>query len=47
MKVNIYPEGGDLVGGVSNRFYVEAFTRTGDPADITGIEISKKFLRIA
>jgi hypothetical protein len=46
MEVNIYPEGGDLVGGVPCRFYVEAFTRTKDPADITGMENSWKILRI-
>ena len=36
MEVYIYPEGGDLVAGLENRFYVEAFTRTKDPADIEG-----------
>eukprot|EP01117_Protostelium_nocturnum_P005678 TRINITY_DN2049_c1_g4_i1.p1 TRINITY_DN2049_c1_g4~~TRINITY_DN2049_c1_g4_i1.p1 ORF type:complete len:1482 (-),score=610.29 TRINITY_DN2049_c1_g4_i1:61-4506(-) len=35
MDVRIYPEGGELIQEVPNRFYVEAFTKSGDPADIT------------
>eukprot|EP01129_Flabellula_baltica_P009970 TRINITY_DN4157_c0_g1_i1.p1 TRINITY_DN4157_c0_g1~~TRINITY_DN4157_c0_g1_i1.p1 ORF type:complete len:1410 (-),score=334.03 TRINITY_DN4157_c0_g1_i1:2-3844(-) len=34
IDVNVYPEGGDLVAGVKNKIYIEAFTPTGDPADI-------------
>eukprot|EP01117_Protostelium_nocturnum_P005670 TRINITY_DN2049_c0_g1_i3.p1 TRINITY_DN2049_c0_g1~~TRINITY_DN2049_c0_g1_i3.p1 ORF type:complete len:1420 (+),score=454.86 TRINITY_DN2049_c0_g1_i3:93-4352(+) len=34
MDVRVYPEGGYLISGVSNRFYLEAFTKSGDPADL-------------
>lgn len=32
----MYPEGGDLVAGVPNRVYVEAFTPAKKPADLAG-----------
>ena len=35
-----YPEGGDLIAGVENGLYIEAFTPVGDPADIEAL-ISK------
>src|SRR5690606_23019412 len=35
MDVHVYPEGGDLVANLECGLYVEAFTKTGEPADIT------------
>ena len=36
IDIDIFPEGGDLIGGIPCRFYVEAFTKKGEPADING-----------
>jgi hypothetical protein len=36
LKVNFYPEGGDLVAGWTNRVYFEAKTTLGKPADLKG-----------
>src|SRR5690606_28850317 len=33
VDLTMYPEGGDLVAGLPNRVYFEAFTPYGDPAD--------------
>jgi alpha-2-macroglobulin-like protein len=35
--VEFFPEGGTLVAGVLNRVYFRATTRTGQPADMTGL----------
>ena len=34
VDLSIYPEGGELVAGLSNRVYVEALTPAKKPADI-------------
>eukprot|EP01117_Protostelium_nocturnum_P005592 TRINITY_DN2019_c3_g2_i3.p1 TRINITY_DN2019_c3_g2~~TRINITY_DN2019_c3_g2_i3.p1 ORF type:complete len:877 (-),score=178.42 TRINITY_DN2019_c3_g2_i3:1494-4124(-) len=34
VKIEVYPEGGYLVEGCPSRFYIEALTRSGDPADV-------------
>jgi hypothetical protein len=39
VDLNIYPEGGDLVAGLSNRVYFEAFTPARMPADLAGIVV--------
>ncbi len=36
VDLNTYPEGGDLVAGLTNRVYFEAFTPTKKPADLAG-----------
>jgi hypothetical protein len=36
LRVEFFPEGGDLIAGVPNRVYVRAMTNTGKPADIVG-----------
>jgi len=35
IDMNFYPEGGELIAGVPNGLYVEAFTPSGDPADFS------------
>jgi len=37
VDLTIYPEGGDLVAGLSNRVYFEAFTPARKPADLAGV----------
>jgi len=37
VDLSIFPEGGDLVAGLSNRVYVQALTPAKKPADITGV----------
>jgi uncharacterized protein YfaS (alpha-2-macroglobulin family) len=37
VDLSIYPEGGDLVAGLSNRVYIEAFTPAKKPADLAGV----------
>jgi uncharacterized protein YfaS (alpha-2-macroglobulin family) len=39
VDLGIYPEGGDLVAGLSNRVYIEAKTPAQKPADIAGVVI--------
>jgi len=34
LDITVYPEGGDLIAGIENGLYVEAFTPWGDPADV-------------
>ncbi len=36
LNVEFFPEGGDLIAGVSNRVYLRATTTTGKPADVVG-----------
>lgn len=36
VDMNMYPEGGELVAGLLNRVYFEAFTPVGKPADLAG-----------
>ena len=37
VDLSIYPEGGELVAGLANRVYFEAFTPAGKPADLAGV----------
>ncbi|MCA9115893.1 MAG: hypothetical protein KDA79_12475, partial [Planctomycetaceae bacterium] len=37
VDIQLYPEGGDLVAGLSNRLYFEARTPVGKPADLAGV----------
>lgn len=39
LDLTLYPEGGDLVAGVPNRVYLEAFTPARKPADLKGVII--------
>lgn len=39
VDLTMYPEGGDLVAGLPNRVYFEAFTPYGDPADLAGVVV--------
>jgi len=39
VDLGIYPEGGDLVAGLTNRVYIEAKTPAQKPADIAGVVI--------
>lgn len=41
VDLQIYPEGGDLVAGYSNRVYIEAKQPNGKPADLVGKVVSK------
>ncbi len=36
VDVSLYPEGGDLIAGVPNRVYFQAFTTARKPADLAG-----------
>ncbi|MBS1999500.1 MAG: A-macroglobulin complement component, partial [Cyanobacteria bacterium SZAS LIN-2] len=40
VDVQVYPEGGDLVGGFKNRVYLQANQPDGKPADIEGYIVS-------
>ncbi|MDP2275190.1 MAG: alpha-2-macroglobulin family protein [Archangium sp.] len=45
--VNLFPEGGDLVAGLTNRVYLEARTLSQKPADIAGIIVDSKGKQVA
>lgn len=47
VDVAFYPEGGDLIAGLSNRVYIEAHLPTGKPADIRGFIVNARGRRIA
>lgn len=40
--VTLYPEGGDLVAGLTSRVYLEARTLSQKPADIAGVVVDSK-----
>lgn len=42
MAINFYPEGGDLIAGLSSRVYVQANRPDGKPADIKGRIVALK-----
>ena len=42
LDLTMYPEAGDLVGGVPNRVYFEARMPAGKPADIAGVIVDQK-----
>ncbi len=41
VDLEVYPEGGDLIAGLPNRVYFEAFTPAKKPADLAGIVIDE------
>jgi len=43
----LYPEGGELVAGLSNRVYFEAFTPAKKPADLAGVIIDQDGTEVA
>lgn len=43
----LYPEGGDLVAGLPNRVYLEAFTPAHKPADLAGVIVDAKGADVA
>ncbi|MDB4624670.1 MG2 domain-containing protein [Rubripirellula sp.] len=47
VDVELYPEGGDLIAGLPNRVYFEAFTPANKPADLAGIVIDQEGKEVA
>jgi hypothetical protein len=47
LDLAIYPEGGDAVAGVENRFYIEAKTPAQKPADLVGAILDSKGKQVA
>lgn len=47
VDLTIYPEGGDLVAGLPNRVYFEAFTPAKKPADLAGVVVDSDGWRLA
>ena len=47
MDLEIYPEGGDLVAGLSSRVYFEARTPAKKPADIAGMVVDGRGKQVA
>lgn len=47
LRVNFYPEGGDLIAGVKNRIYFEARTTLGKPAELKGHIVDSKGKELA
>jgi hypothetical protein len=47
VDLTMYPEGGDLVAGVPNRVYFEAFTPAKKPADLAGEILNSKGAKVA
>ena len=47
VDVELYPEGGDLIAGLPNRVYFEAFTPASKPADLAGIVIDQEGKEVA
>jgi alpha-2-macroglobulin-like protein len=45
--IALYPEGGDLVAGLTSRIYLEARTLTQKPADIAGVIVDSKGTQVA
>jgi hypothetical protein len=41
VDLELYPEGGDLIAGLPNRVYFEAFTPAKKPADLAGIVLDQ------
>ncbi|HYE17135.1 MAG TPA: MG2 domain-containing protein [Tepidisphaeraceae bacterium] len=47
LDLSIYPEGGDLVAGIPNRVYLEAFTPAKKPADFKGAIVDSHGAEVA
>jgi uncharacterized protein YfaS (alpha-2-macroglobulin family) len=47
LDLGIYPEGGDIVAGLSNRIYVEGRTPAQKPADMAGVVVNSAGKEVA
>jgi len=47
VDLSMYPEGGELVAGLLNRVYVEAFTPARKPADLAGVVVDEAGREVA
>lgn len=47
VDLSLYPEGGELVAGLLNRVYVEAFTPAKKPADLAGVVVDEAGREVA
>lgn len=47
VDLTLYPEGGDLVAGLPNRVYFEAFTPAKKPADLAGVIVDQNGKEVA
>jgi hypothetical protein len=47
VDLTMYPEGGEIVGGLLNRVYFEAFTPAKKPADLAGVVFDSKGNKVA
>lgn len=47
VDLELYPEGGDLIAGLPNRVYFEAFTPAKKPADLAGIILDEEGNEVA
>ena len=47
VDLTLYPEGGDLVAGLPNRVYFEAFTPAHKPADLAGVIVDQDGKEVA
>lgn len=47
VDLTLYPEGGDLIAGLDNRVYLEAFTPSKKPADLAGIIVDSHGKEVA
>lgn len=47
VDLTMYPEGGDLIAGLPNRVYYEAFTPAKKPADLAGIVVDEEGNEVA
>ena len=47
LDLSTYPEGGELVAGLLNRIYVEAFTPAKKPADLAGVVVDEAGREVA
>ena len=47
VDLTMYPEGGDLVAGLPDRVYLEAFTPAKKPADLAGVIVDGKGNEVA
>ena len=47
VDLELYPEGGNLIAGLPNRVYFEAFTPARKPADLAGIVVDEEGNKVA
>ncbi len=47
VDLTLYPEGGDLIAGLPNRVYFEAFTPAKKPADLAGVVVDEEGSEVA